>query len=867
MIALALLALASLAQDPATREPGLTSRWYFVGEPMGQVLDLVPGQTPNVSTLIQKIDFDSRRDGARIGDFEDTYLQHVFGYVRVPSKGAWTFRLTSDDGSKLWIDGRLVIDHDGLHSALPKTGSVELDAGDHEISVWYFDEYWDATLRLEWAAPGTQAFEVVPASAFTTHAGVVRVTAPGAKKVMRPLKKGRPGDGMPLEEVHPSLELFTCRPESFQPRVGGLAWRPNGNLLVSTWDPIGAVWELTNTAGSDRSKIEVRRFAAGLAEPLGLSVVGERVFVLQKHELTELVDKDGDGVCDEYKALCSAWDVSSNFHEFAFGLVHKDGWLYFNLAIAIDPGGRSTRPQVPGRGSVIRVRIADGAHEVVAHGLRTPNGIGLGPDGEIFLTDNQGDWLPCSKLLHLDKGDFFGSRAVLSEKAASLPVKAPVLWLPQNEIGNSPGNPALIPSSWGPYSGQLVHCDVTHGGVKRDFLEKVDGAWQGAVFRWTQGLEAGINRIAFGPDGALYVGGIGSTGNWGQEGKLGHGLQRLKYTAQSTFEMLALRARSNGFEVELTEPLAPGVGWDVLNWNVQQWRYVPTEEYGGPKVDEETLVVKSASVAADRKRVFLQIEGLKPAHVVYLHVVGPIENERGQRLWSTEAWYTLNAIPKDLAGTVIAAPKVAQNVLTDDEARAGWRLLFDGASTKGWRGYKKPAAPASWKVEDGELVLAQGGAGDLVTEEEFGDFELTLDWKITKGGNSGVFYRADEDHTYVWESAPEMQVLDNDEHPDGRNPMTSAGSNYALQAPPFDPTAPVGMWNRARIVAKGAHVEHWLNGVKCAEYEQGSEAWKALVASSKFASMKGYGKNLSGRIALQDHGDRVAFRNVKIRVP
>src|SRR5262249_31287506 len=147
-----------------------------------------------------------------------------------------------------------------------------------------------SVLKLSWKKPGASSFEIVPSSALSCHAGEVRVTAPGPKKVIKPLAKGRPGDGQPIDELHPALSLFTCRPEDFKPKVGGIAWLPDGRLAITTWDEIGCVYFLDGVHGDDRSKIGVKRFASGLAEPLGIAVVGERVFVLQKQELTELVD-------------------------------------------------------------------------------------------------------------------------------------------------------------------------------------------------------------------------------------------------------------------------------------------------------------------------------------------------------------------------------------------------------------------------------------------------------------------------------------------------------------------------------------------------------------------------------------------------
>jgi cytochrome c len=869
----ALAAASFVARAPARgadeRTPGLWARFYFVGRPMEQLPVLVANQTPNVSVVVPVLDLagEEGKPAALLGEIETTFLARVEGFLTVAKRGKYGLRLTSDDGSRLALDGRTVIDHDGLHSATPRSVDLELAAGEHPLAIDMFQTYGGWALKLEWKTPGTETWSVVPESALSSPRGEMRITSPGVKKVLLPLEKGAPGDGLPLESVHPSYDLMTVRPPDLEPRVGGMDWLPDGKLVISTWDAMGCVYLLDGVQGTDRAKITAKRIACGLAEPLGVACVGRRIFVLQKQELTELIDLDGDLAIDEYHCLSSAWNVSANFHEFAFGLVYKDGWFYATLAIAIDPGGRSTKPQIEGRGSAIRIRLVDGKVEFLAHGLRTPNGIGLGTDGEIFFCDNQGDWLPSSKLLRLETGAFYGSRSVLGDAAAKLAVTPPVLWLPQNEIGNSPSTPALIPPGHGPYSGQMCHADVTQGGVQRDFIEKIDGVYQGCVFRWTQGLEAGVNRLTFGPDGALYVGGIGSTGDWGQAGKQRFGLQRLKYNAKPVFEPLALRAKSDGFELEFTEPLAPGSGWERESYVVQQWRYAPTEAYGGPKIDERRLEVRAVSVSADRRKVDLWIDGLAPDHVVYLHLAGGIESESGRAPWTTETWYTLNRIPKDAVRDPARAPQAPvalRNVLTAEERAAGWRLLFDGTTTNGWRGYKAQDCPSGWRAENGALVRA-AQAGDIVTTDEFGDFELVLDWKIARGGNSGVFFRVDESHGSVWESGAEMQVLDNDEHVDGRNPLTSAGSNYALHAPPRDVTRPAGAWNRARLVVRGAHVEHWLNGVKVVEYELWTDEWKALVAASKFAGMPAYALAQRGRIALQDHGDRVEFRDVKLR--
>ena len=192
-------------------------------------------------------------------------------------------------------------------------------------------------------------------------------------------------------------------------------------------------------------------------------------------------------------------------------------------------------------------------------------------------------------------------------------------------------------------------------------------------------------------------------------------------------------------------------------------------------------------------------------------------------------------------------------------------LLGDNPASH-WRGYRRPDLPAGWRMVDGALTrVAQGG--DIITRDTYENFELTLEWKIAPGGNSGVFFHVIEDSTLnaVYLTGPEMQVLDNAGHADGKVPITSAGSNFAVHAPARDMTRPVGEWNEARLLVNGTHVEHWLNGEKVVQYELGSDDWKQRVQASKFKSWPRYGTGRSGHIALQDHGDWVAYRNIRIR--
>jgi hypothetical protein len=242
--------------------------------------------------------------------------------------------------------------------------------------------------------------------------------------------------------------------------------------------------------------------------------------------------------------------------------------------------------------------------------------------------------------------------------------------------------------------------------------------------------------------------------------------------------------------------------------------------------------------------------------------------QRTVELQQTMKRVIFSVLSAALATTLFITPALAAEKKAKESKKDSWKQLFDGKDTSQWRGYKATTFPTKgWRVEDGTLRHVSGeGGGDLITVDKFSDFELRFEWKVAPGANSGVIYRVTEDHNASYETGPEYQVLDDSKHGDGKNPKTSAAALYALIACNAEKALkPVGEWNKARIVIKGNQAEHWLNKKKVVEYQWGGSETQKLISESKFKGMPGFAKNASGHICLQDHGDDVWFRNIKIR--
>jgi Domain of Unknown Function (DUF1080) len=224
--------------------------------------------------------------------------------------------------------------------------------------------------------------------------------------------------------------------------------------------------------------------------------------------------------------------------------------------------------------------------------------------------------------------------------------------------------------------------------------------------------------------------------------------------------------------------------------------------------------------------------------------------------------YKILAAALIAAACMVGCSKAPKHV---DDAPTVWRSLVDGQNVDAWRGWVSPAFPDGWHVAAGTLAK-EGSVEDLVTRDEFGNFELELEWKIGKGGNSGIFYRGTREYDHMYWSGPEYQLLDDANSTDGSSPLTSAASAYGLYGPPVGVVKQFGEWNTTRLVVNGAHVEHWLNGQKVVEYELWSADWAAKVAASKFAMYPNYGLAKKGYIGIQgDHNGVLTLRNIRIR--
>jgi hypothetical protein len=844
-----LAVVSPAAADRAGFEPGVAVQVYQIEGDLTHVPSIAPNQTPNYDRLHPQPQFDDQ--SAWAASAPGKRLVQIRAYLSCPEPGKYRLRLSGGGALRLRVHagprGETSLDEPGtvethLNGESTKFGLVEgfqLAVGD------------DAPLKLEWKPPGRDTFESIPAEHWHSAADPTRVTSPGVKRLKN---TRRPGDGKAVAGLHPGYDLTTIRPPESQPSVGAMTFLPDGRLIVGTFTPRqrsnvalpdiqskdpDQLFEVRGARGDDAAAYRLVPVADGLYEPSGLCAVGDALYVSHRKAVTRLTDEDGDGFFETHHEVGRGWE-GWNYHQFTFGLVHRDGKLYAGLSTAMAPppweGMRvNSAPNGPMRGALIEIDLATETARAVAGGLRTPNTVTAGPDGTLFYADNQGTWFPTSVLSQLLPGRFYGhfnNTNVVPQLAERFPDggypsafgdqlrSRPVVYLPQNEIINSPSKALLIEQ--GPFAGQMLLGEITSGGIRRVCLEHVNGQWQGAVLRFTQGLECGVNRLAWGPDGALYIGGIGAGGNWSWNDTR-FGLQRMTANGKTVFEIHRVRATPDGFHVRFTQPIDPDWLSNPEHYLVEQWGYRPTQDYGGVKQDRESLSVTSATPDDDGRGVRLTVPGLQPERCVYLRMA-PTSLD-GEQIWSTEAYYTLNMIPtaeptepatlagRPLGGPDGTMPGVGLRVLPPAEGVALIGRSFQGLMYQANGPTGKMARTGG--VTQDELagldpdagVPVDAASGDLRTALEFGDHRLHVEWRAPAGpdgvyspitGNSGVYLQGKY----------ELQVLATPaDKPVEEMQRWEAGSIYKMKRPDVNASAGPGRWQSYDVWFRAARFD------------------------------------------------------------
>ncbi len=436
-------------------------------------------------------------------------------------------------------------------------------------------------------------------------------------------------------------------PDEIVLEVGGLAFADNGDLFICT--RYGEVWVYRHE-GTPRW----RRFADGLHEPLGIRVEDERtVYVIQKPELTQLVDETGDGVADFYRNINHDWGLSDFYHEYAFGLPRDaDGNFYLTLNGDIGPPGARVTPD---RGIAAKV-TPDGELVRLANGLRAPAGVTLDPDGELWVTDNEGRFVPTSCLYHVRKGRFFGHLNSLFDDPrfegrdpTEVPVSEleairtfPAVWFPHGIIASSPGEVVVdtTDGAFGPFAGQMFMGDQNLANVSRISLEKVGGEYQGVVFDFINHLQSGMIRSQFAPDGSLWVGQVAR--GWGSRGDRLFGLQRIVYDGETPpFAIETIRVTPGGFKLVFTRELDQERAADPGLYEIEHWRY--DYPHKRTPVDHTGVEPVSVRITDDRRSAVIELPDLV-RHRVYRITAGVVA-EDGAELVNDSGYYTLNRIP------------------------------------------------------------------------------------------------------------------------------------------------------------------------------------------------------------------------------
>ncbi len=520
--------------------------------------------------------------------------------------------------------------------------------------------------------------------------------------------------------------------------VGGLVTLPNGDLGISTRR--GEVYIVENPTSA---KPYWRRFAYGLHEILGIAYKNGAIYVAQRGELTKLVDKDQDGKADVYETVY-AWPLSGHYHEYSFGpKIMPDGSFMVTANVAFgDEEWWRAESRVPMRGWAMNI-TEDGKMMPYAAGFRSPAGIGS-IDGQFYYTENQGDWVGSGGLWKVNKGDFMGHPASLRwTNLPNSPVKLqsdffysqiderrikneqgryikpenrvnesfktlfemkkvfpelrlPSVWLPYGILGISSAEPVKIPANtFGPFAGQILVGDQGMSIISRIFMETVKGEEQGAAFLFRKGFRSGVLRLEWGTDGSLFVG--ETNRGWGSAGDANEGLERLVYNNKTPFEMKAVRAMPDGFEVEFTMPVDRKSAEDLASYSAESFIYKYHPVYGSPPVNTEKLKISGVKVSADGLKARIIVQNLRQYYIHTLTLDGIRSQDGFYSLIHPVAYYTLNQIPdgNKLSANEVSTKNSATPVNTPAKKTAVPKATTGKApEAKGTSTPAKPAATA-----------------------------------------------------------------------------------------------------------------------------------------------------------------------------
>ncbi len=461
----------------------------------------------------------------------------------------------------------------------------------------------------------------------------------------------------PTEDDYYKLTTFEI-PDGVVLEASAVQMMPSGQLAVASRR--GEIWMIKDPLAPQVKSSQFKRFAHRLHEPLSLAEKDGWLFATQRPDVSRMRDTNSDGVADEFEVVADGWEITGDYHEYAFGSkfdANGDIWVVLCLTGSFNSNSLY-------RGWCVRVK-PDGSTEPTVSGIRSPGGIGANAVGDIFYTDNQGPWNGTCHLKHLIPGKFVGhpggfgwyaqaekflgpaprepeSNSRSLAQAASIPeFEVPVIMFPYDKMGKTASGVTCDTSGgkFGPFNDQLFVSDQSASTVMRVFLEKVNGHYQGALFPFRKGFGSGNVATEITADGSMFVG--GTNRGWGCVGPKPFALERLNWTGKTPFEILEMRLIKDGFELVFTQPVDPQSAGDVGAYRLGTYTYIYQSSYGSPEVDHTTPEILAATVSQDRMRVQLKVNGLQPGHVHELHADG-VTNGQQHSLLHQEAYYTLN---------------------------------------------------------------------------------------------------------------------------------------------------------------------------------------------------------------------------------